>query len=193
MRPVLAGEVWPWMLDEIDARVRGGHTLPAAVLGVALHGPPALRAAASQAHGVWSSTGDAAAALRELKDRAADPRVDRLCETVVAVHTLDGDAAGVLERLRASAVDDARRDRELRRVRSAARFAGWLVLLTVVVALRGVITGAAAFGVLATCAVVCAFAMAATARRPSRVRVFLGRDSAEAARVSQDAKLGTQR
>jgi hypothetical protein len=171
MRPVLWGDVWPWMIDEIDARVWSGYTLPAAVLGVVLHGPPALQAAASEAHTVWSSTGDAAAALRVLQDRAADPRVDRLCETVVAVHMLDGDAAAVLERLRASAANDARRDRERGRVRSAARLAGWLAPLpVVVVALGGGPSRVAVFGIVAACVAACAVACAAaTTRRSSRV------------------------
>jgi len=171
VRLVLWGDTWPWMIDEIDARVWSGNTLPAAVLGVALNGPPALRAAASEAHSVWSSTGDAAAALRVLQESAADPRVDRLCEAVVAVHMLDGDAAALLERLRASAVDDARRDRELGRVRSAARLAGWLAPLpAVVVALGGGPSGVAVVGIAAACAVACA--VVATTRRSSRVRVW---------------------
>jgi hypothetical protein len=173
VRPIIGGHVWPWMIEEIDARARRGYTLPAAVLGVALHGPPALRAAASLAHGVWTSTGDAAAALRELQRRARDPRVDRLCEIVVAVHTLDGDGAVVLERLRGSAVEDARRDRELARARSAARLAGWLMLLPVaLVAGGGVPSGRGASGVVAACVVVCAGMVVATLRRSARVRVF---------------------
>ena len=173
MRPVLAGTVWPWMIAEVDAHVRNGHTLPAAVLGIALHGPPALRAAAGEAQRVWSATGDAVAALRALQERAADPRVDRLCETAVAMHLLDDHGAPALERLRASADDDARRDREVRRARSAAWFA--VVFLAAVVALCATISGVGVVGIVAACAVTSGMAacvLAVTTRRVSRVRVF---------------------
>jgi membrane protein required for beta-lactamase induction len=112
-----------------------------------------------------------------LQYRAADPRVDRLCETVVAVHTLDGDVTAALERLRATALEDARRDRELGRLRSATRFAAWLALLPVF----AVVSGRASAGVVAFVigAAVCAWTAAAT-QRPSPVnRVFRGTGTRE--------------
>ena len=131
-RSKLGGDVWPWMIAEIEANVRDGHILPAAVLGAALYGPRSLRAAASAAHRVWHASGDAVAALSELQHRAGDPRIDRLCETISAVHRFDSDATTVLTRLRTAALDDARRDRELERLRSGLRFAAWVTLMPVV-------------------------------------------------------------
>lgn len=167
-RSELGGEVWPWMIDEIEANVRDGHTLPAAVLGVALYGPPSLRVAASAAHRVWRTNGEDGAALRELQHRAADPRVDRLCESVRAVHIFDGDVNALLARLRATALDDARRDRELKRLRSALRFAAWTALLPIAAMMSGRLAADAA--ALAVGAATWAWtAVAVTGARQARV------------------------
>ena len=165
-------DLWPWMIDEIEAKVRGGQAPAAAVLGVALHGPPPLRAAASAAQRVWSSGGDAVAALDELRRHAADSRFDRLCESVAAVHAFDGDGAATLARLRADARHDARRDRELERRRSAVRCAAWLALVPVAAVASGRLTAGPAL--LALSAAVCGWrGVAATG--PRRGRVFGGR------------------
>jgi hypothetical protein len=136
-RSGLECDVWPWMIAEIEANVRGGHTLPAAVLGVALHGPRALQRAATAARRVRRTSGDGITTLGELQQRAEDPRIDRLCAMVGAVHTFDGDATAVLAQLRAAAVEDARYDRELERARSGLRFAAWVALLPVAAAAWG--------------------------------------------------------
>jgi Flp pilus assembly protein TadB len=143
-RSGLDSDVCPWMIAEIEANVRGGHTLPVAVMGVALHGPPSLRRAANAARRVRRTSGDAIAALGELQHRVVDPRIDRLCEVAGAVHTFDGDVTAVLAHLRAAALDDARHDRELERARSALRFAAWVALLPVVAAAWGRLPAVAA-------------------------------------------------
>jgi Flp pilus assembly protein TadB len=160
-RMLLDAVVWPWVIDEIEARVRDGEPLPTAVLGVALQGPPVLAAAAEDARRVWSSRGDARASLRELRRVAADPRVDRLGAAVDAVHALGGDATDVLARLRASAVNDARRERELARVLATTRCAAWLALIPVVFVASGHL--AAAPATLAVAAAVVAWSVVAVA------------------------------
>jgi hypothetical protein len=168
-RARLDAELWPWMIDEIDAKVRGGQAPAAAVLGVALHGPAPLCAAATAAQRVWSSGGDAVAALTELQHGAADPRLDRLCETLAAVHAFDGDGAAVLARLRSDARHDARRDRELERQRSAVRCAAWLALAPVTAVVSGRLTAGPAL--LAIVAATCAW-LGVAATRSRHVRVF---------------------
>jgi len=168
-RAVLDAELWPWMIDEIEARVRGGLAPAAAVLGVALHGPPRLRASAGAAQRVWSSGGDAVAALGELQHRAADPLFDRLCETVAAVHALDGAGAAVLARLQADVRHHARHDRELERQRWVVRCAAWAALAPVGAVLAGRLPPGAALVTVA--AALCAW-LGVIATRPGRVRVF---------------------
>jgi hypothetical protein len=171
-RRALRGALWPWMVDEVEARVRGGQAPAAAVLGVALHGPPRLRAAAGAAQRVWSSRGDTVAALDELRRRAADPRVDRLCELVGAVHVLDGDGAALLARLRAAAQRDVRRDRELERHAAAVRSAAWLALVPVAASVSGHLPAAVA--ALAIGAALCAW-LGVIVARPRGARVHLDR------------------
>lgn len=163
------GEVWPWMVEEIAARIHRGDGVAPAVLGAAGGGPPPLRAAAEPAQRVWTSSGDTDAALRELRRAAGDPRMERLCALLLAAHTFDGDVAAVLARMRRRAAADAQRDRQLDRARSVVRFAARSALLPVVVVASGRLGTAPAAVALVSAAI--AWAATALALRSTGVRV----------------------
>ena len=145
-------EVWPWMLAEIEMAVGHGRAPSVALLGVALHGPPGLRAAAGRARDVWRATGDPPAGISALQGAMADPWLDRICRTVEAVEALDGDAAAALARLRTAAVADAVRKRQRSRCLRSLQLAAWVALAPVMAAATGHL-GAAAAAVAVTAAV----------------------------------------
>lgn len=144
-RATLPPQAWPRLIDEVDARVRRGHAPPAAVLEVALHGPPVLRAAAAPARQVWRATGDPAAALRALARRAADPDVDRLCDAALLAHVLDTDAVVALRGLRAVAPITAAHGRQLARSGAAGRAAARVALAPLAAVAAGQVTAVAAW------------------------------------------------
>ena len=145
-------EVWPWLIAEIEVAVRDGHAPSVALLGVALHGPPGVRAAAGPAVDVWRASGDPPAGVRVLQRTMADPCLDRICRTVEALEALDGDAAVALTRLRTAAVADAARKRQRHRCLQSLQLAAWVALAPVIAAATGHL-GAAAGAVAVTAAV----------------------------------------
>jgi hypothetical protein len=165
-------ELWPWMIAEVGVASSDGRGPCEALLGVALHGPPPLRAAARSAVDVWRTSGDPVVGIRALQRTVADRRLDRICRTVEAVQALDGDAGAALARLAATAAADAARDRRRRRHLRSLHCAAWLALAPVVAVTTGHL-GAAA-GAIAVAAAVTAWGAWFVASTADGVRVLDG-------------------
>ena len=134
-------EIWPWFIDEVEVAIARGRPPAVALLGVALHGPPPLRAAARPAVDAWRACGAAATGIRALQHTVADPRLDRICRAVEAIEALDGDAAAALARLRATAVADAGHDRRRRRCLGSLLLSAWVASVPLAAASVGVLAG----------------------------------------------------
>lgn len=165
-------ELWPWMIAEVAVACSDGRAPSEALLGVALHGPPPLRAAAGPAVDVWRTSGDPVAGIRALQRAIADHRLDRICRTVEAVEALDGDAGAALARLATTAAADAARDRQRRRHLRSLHGAACVALVPAVTVATGHLGTAA--GAIAVTAAVTAWGAWFVVGTADRVRVFDG-------------------
>ena len=147
--PFLSPTVWPWLLAEVESHIDGAAVDPSdVVVGVCIHGPPPIHAAAEAA--VRDHPGaPPAVLLGGFCDRLATAPGDRLCATVAAIAGSGADPAPAIARLR---VSEAASVDAQRRVRASLRLgtAGCLLLLSplALVAAR-VTTGGAAWAVAA--------------------------------------------
>ncbi len=86
-------EAWPDGVRDILASIRSGASLPAALEGLARHGPQPLREA-FQGFGVYSRSLGVVAALEMVRDDLADPTSDRIIEVLVLAHERGGAVVG---------------------------------------------------------------------------------------------------
>lgn len=133
----IRADLWAPLIDRVTLAMRQGHDSASAVLGVALHGPPPLRAAAAQALTVWRGGDNPAAAINVLRRRIADPRFDRVCMTFEVVTAIDGDVDAAVARLRAWAVTESARAARLGRAYAVVRVAAWTSIAPAAVAAAG--------------------------------------------------------
>jgi tight adherence protein B len=167
----VAANLWPWLVDEVRTHVVGDDEPPAAaLLGVALHGPAALRRAATAALQQWNVDGDPQRSLTILAQRLADPEADRVCEAVANCLHYDGDVERLLTRLHDVAVEHGAQSRQLRRAAAGGSVARWLLLAPVALALAGQLDADASRWAVATAVVTWSLAgLALQVPQPPRV------------------------
>lgn len=137
-------DVWAWLLTEVEVHVDRVAADPCdAAVGVCLHGPPAVRAAA---RAVVRDHGDAqpGVLLGMLCDRLGTAQGDRMCATVAALASGAGGPA-LLARLRDAEAALADAQRAARAVAHAGAVGCWLLLSPLALVAAGVATGTAAW------------------------------------------------
>ncbi len=167
-------QVWPEAVDNLASAVRAGMSLPDALSGLAVSGPPALREPFRLFALDHQVTGRFSESLDRLKDRLADPVGDRMVEGLrVAREVGGGDLGRLLRNLSHYLREDARTRSELLARQawtvSGARLAvaaPWVVLLLMSFQSGAVTSYATAGGtlVLALGAIACFGAYAAMTR-----------------------------
>ena len=91
-------EVWPEAVDNLASAVRAGLSLPDALSGLALRGPPPLRGAFAAFALDYQVTGRFSECLDRLKERLADPVGDRVVEGLRIAREVGGGELGRLLR-----------------------------------------------------------------------------------------------
>ena len=167
-------QVWPEAVDNLASAVRAGMSLPDALSGLAVSGPPALREPFRLFALDHQVTGRFSESLDRLKERLADPVGDRMVEGLrVAREVGGGDLGRLLRNLSHYLREDARTRSELLARQAwtvnGARLAvaaPWVVLLMMSFQSGAVTSYATATGalVLVGGAVACFGAYAAMAR-----------------------------
>lgn len=174
VRPTIAAEVWPDIVDDLGSAVKAGLSLPQAIAAIAQSGPMPARSLFTVACDTYLATGDLAAGLAQLRAAAADPVADTFCSALTIAHDVGGyDLATVLRTLSEVIREDIKVRAEIRARQSwtvnGARLAvgaPWVTVLLLstrsdaarVYATRGGIT------MLCICAVVTALAYAVMIR-----------------------------
>lgn len=143
--PVVPPTVWLWLLAEVESHLDGTTTDPCdVVVGVCLHGPPPVRAAAEAV--VRDHAGaPPAVLLGRLCDRLATPSGDRLCATAAAVSRRGADRASVLSDLRAGEATAVAARRGIRATLRLGSVGCWLLLSPLALVGAGVATGGSAW------------------------------------------------
>ncbi|QPL06128.1 MULTISPECIES: type II secretion system F family protein [Actinomyces] len=91
-------EVWPEAVDALVSGVRAGMSLPEAVAALGERGPEAVREQFRAFGSDYAATARFGECLDRLKDRFADPVVDRVVEALRLAHEVGGTDLGVLLR-----------------------------------------------------------------------------------------------
>jgi tight adherence protein B len=136
-RRVALRELWPEAVDNLASAVRAGMSLPEGLGALADRGPAELRPAFARFGSAYRASGRFGECLDALRADLADPRGDRVCETMRVAREVGGsDLGSVLRTLSELLRSDARTRAELETrqgwVINAARLAvaaPWLVLL----------------------------------------------------------------
>lgn len=107
-------EAWPDVVDHLASAIRAGMSLPEAVVGLSVHGPPSLREPFAAFARDYQANARFNACLDRLKARLADPTGDRVIEALrVARDVGGGDLGRMLRSLSTFLRDDARTRAEL--------------------------------------------------------------------------------
>lgn len=88
-------EVWPEAIDALVSGVRAGMSLPEAVASLGERGPEAVREQFRAFGSDYAATARFGECLDRLKDRFADPVVDRIVEALRLAHEVGGTDLGV--------------------------------------------------------------------------------------------------
>lgn len=161
----LDADLWPWLIAEIEAHVGAAVDAATAAVGVCLHGPPPVASAMRSA--VTAHAGDTSPAvlLHALRNRLRDPRVDRLCDTVITGGSTD------LARLRMLEEAESDRERAQRRSVMVGTAARWMLLAPLVAVAAGAVADVAAW-TIAALAIAGWWAAGRWLRAERRFRVF---------------------
>lgn len=121
---------WPGIIEDIRIRVGSvGRPVPQALLEAGLAADDAVRPAFLAAQREWALTTDFRRTVAVLKDALVDPTADAVCETLLVVHEVGGDAdrrlAALAEDRRGSLRDEA----EAEARQAGARLARWFVIV----------------------------------------------------------------
>lgn len=107
-------QVWPEAVDNLVSAVRAGLSLPDALGGLGVSGPPALRAEFARFSLDYQVTGRFSESLDRLKENLSDPVGDRMVEGLrVAREVGGGDLGRLLRNLAHYLREDARTRQEL--------------------------------------------------------------------------------